>query len=70
MRSLAIVLVIIGIAGLVYGGFGHSRHRTMVEVGSMSASVTEKGAVPVAAIVGGLALIGGIVLFINEKRRA
>jgi hypothetical protein len=70
LKALAIALIVIGIAGIVYDLAGLSRNRTTIEMGSMSASVTEKGAVPVAAIVGGLALIGGIVLFINDKRRA
>ncbi len=70
MKSLAIALVTVGIAVLVYGVISYSNNRTTIEVGSMSASITENGALPVAAIIaGGIALIGGLVLFANERRR-
>jgi len=71
MKSLAIALVIIGIVLLVYGVMGYSHNRTTIEMGSMSASITENGAAPMAAIIiGGIALIGGLVLLANERRRA
>ena len=70
MKSLAIALVCIGIAVLVYGGIEYSSNRTTIEMGSMSASITENGALPIAAIIGGgIALIGGLVLLANERRR-
>lgn len=71
MKSIAITLVIIGIAVLVYGVIGYSHSRTTIEMGSMSASITENGAAPITAIiVGGIALIGGLAVLANEKRRA
>ena len=71
MKSLAIALVIIGIGALGYGIFGYFDSRTTIEMGSMSATVTEHGAAPIAALViGGIALIGGLVLLANERRHA
>jgi len=70
MKSLAIALVIIGIGALGYGIFGYFDSRTTIEMGSMSATVTEHGAAPIAALViGGIALIGGLLLLANERRR-
>lgn len=70
MKSLAIALVIIGIAVLIYGGISYGNNRTTIEMGSMSASVTEHGAAPlVAIIIGGFALIGGVAVLVNERRR-
>lgn len=71
MKSLALTLVIIGIAVLVYGGISYSNSRHTIEVGSMSASITENGsATMVVLIVGGIALIGGLVLLVSDRRRA
>jgi len=53
MKTLAIALIIIGFAVLVYGGIDYSNNRHTIEVGSMSASVTEGGALPIAAIIAG-----------------
>jgi uncharacterized membrane protein YidH (DUF202 family) len=70
MKTLAIALVIVGIAVLVYGGISYSHNRTTIEMGSMSASITEHGTAPIAAfILGGIALIGGMVLLVNKRRQ-
>ncbi|HUU46712.1 MAG TPA: hypothetical protein VM118_13365 [Acidobacteriota bacterium] len=71
MKSLAIALVIIGIAVLVFGIVSYADNRTTVEMGSMSATITEHGTAPIAAMIGGgIALIGGLVLLANKRRRA
>ena len=41
MKSLAIALVTVGIAVLVYGVISYSNNRTTIEVGSMSASISD-----------------------------
>ena len=70
MKTLAIALVIVGIGALGFGVFGYFDSRTTIEMGSMSATVTENGAAPMAALViGGIALIGGLVLLSNERCR-
>ena len=70
MKTLAIALVIVGIGALGFGVFGYFDSRTTIEMGSMSATVTENGAAPMAALViGGIALIGGLVLLANERCR-
>jgi len=70
MKSLAIALVIIGIGALGYGIFGYFDSRTTIEMGSMSASITEHRAAPIAAlIIGGISLVSGLVLLANERRR-
>lgn len=71
MKSLAMALVAVGIAALAYGVISYSQNRTTIEMGSMSASITENGTgTMVALVVGGIALIGGLVMLLSEKRRA
>ncbi len=71
MKTLAIALIIVGFAVLVYGGIDYSNNRHTIEMGSMTASITEHGAFPIAAIIaGGIALIGGLILLANDRRRA
>jgi LPXTG-motif cell wall-anchored protein len=70
MKSLASALVFIGIAVLVYGVINYGGNRTTIEMGSMSASITENETASMTAIiVGGLALIGGVVLLAKKRRR-
>ena len=69
MKILGIVLVLLGIVALVYGGIGYDRQRTVFEMGSMRATVTEHQTMPIAPILGVISLIGGVVLLVGTKRR-
>ena len=70
MRIIGAALVIVGIVALVYGGIGYSRDKTVLDIGSMRASVTEHKNIPVSPIVGVLSLVGGVALIVVNKRRA
>ena len=69
MKILGVALILLGIAALVFGGFGYDRQRTVLEVGELSAKVTEHRTVPVAPIAGMIALAGGVVLLLAARRR-
>jgi uncharacterized membrane protein YidH (DUF202 family) len=70
MKTIGIVLVILGLVALVYGGIGYNRDRTVLEVGGMKATATEHRTIAVPAIAGVILLVGGIALVVAEKRRA
>jgi hypothetical protein len=69
MKVLGFALVILGILALVYGGVSYSRQRTVVDVGPFKATATEQKNIPLSPIVGGIALLGGIVLLVVPRRR-
>lgn len=64
---LAIVLIGIGIMGLAYGGISYWSPKTF-NLGPIHASTTTKETIPISPIVGGLALAGGVVLFMSGRR--
>jgi drug/metabolite transporter (DMT)-like permease len=70
MRMIGIVLAVLGIAALVFGGMGYNRNRTVFDVGSMHASVSEHRNIPAAPIAGALLLIAGVAMIAVERRRA
>ena len=71
MKSVAIVLVILGVLALGYGVIGYNNNHTTIEVGSMTASVTDHTSAPIAIIIaGGMALIGGLVVLAIDRRHA
>ena len=69
MRIIGIVLVVLGILALVYGGFSYNKNRTVLEMGSVSVTATEHKTFPIPAVVGVVALVGGVVLLVVDKRR-
>ena len=68
IRIVAIVLIIAGALGLLYGGFSYTKDTTAVKLGPIELSVKEKKtvSVPIWAGVGAI-VIGGLLLFGGKK---
>lgn len=70
MKPLALVLIALGIIGLIYGGIGYNRQKTILDVGPLKATTTEHKTIPIAPVVGVLAILGGVALMVADRRRA
>jgi hypothetical protein len=69
MKTISIVLVILGVLALVYGGFEYSRDRTLLKIGSAEVVATESRSLPILAVVGAVVLLGGSALLVAGNRR-
>jgi hypothetical protein len=69
MKTFGIVLVLLGIAVLVFGGVGYDRQTTIMDLGGVKATATEHKTIPVAPITGAIALIGGLAVLIAPQIR-
>ena len=69
MKVIGFVLVVVGVLALVYGGISYSRQKTIIDVGSFKATATEQKNIPLSPIVGGVALLGGILLLAAQRKR-
>lgn len=69
MRLAGIVLIVLGVIGLIWGGITYTKRRDTVSVGPISASVQEKETFPISPLVSGIALIAGVGLLIAGGRR-
>ena len=69
MKIAAIVLIVAGILGLVYGSFSYTKETHEIKVGPIDLSVEEKQMVnvPVWAGVGAIA-VGAILLLVERKK--
>jgi drug/metabolite transporter (DMT)-like permease len=67
---VGILLIIVGIAGLAFGGFSFTRKEKVLDVGPIEASADKKESLPVPPILGALAIVGGVVLLASGARRA
>ena len=69
MKVMGFILVVLGLLALVYGGISYSRQRTVLDVGPFKATATEQKNIPLSPIVGGIALLGGILLLAVPRKR-
>ena len=69
MKVIGFALVVLGALALVFGGISYNRQRTIVDVGPFKATATEQRNIPLSPIVGGIALLAGVVLVVLPRRR-
>jgi hypothetical protein len=68
-RIVGLILIVIGLVGLLWGGFSWTDERTIVDIGPIEARAEERETIPVPPIVGGIALVAGLVLMVVPSRR-
>ncbi|MGP8175600.1 MAG: DUF3185 domain-containing protein [Terracidiphilus sp.] len=62
MKIAGILLIIFGVAALIYGGFTYTSQKKVVDIGPMQINRTEKHTLPVPPILGMVAIAGGAAL--------
>ena len=69
IKIAAIVLIVAGVLGLVYGGFTYTKDTHTADLGPIELSVKERDTVniPIWAGVGAI-VIGGALLFVGGKK--
>ena len=67
-KILGVILIVLGIAGLAWGGFQYTTREKVVDIGPFHASREKTHNVPLPPIVGAVAFIGGLVLLAAGKK--
>lgn len=69
-KIIAIVLLVAGTLGLIYGGFSYTKDTTVVKLGPLEVTAKEKQTVNVPLWLGiGAIAIGGLLLVFGSKGR-
>lgn len=70
LKFAAIVLIIAGILGLIYGSFTYTRETHQENVGPVQLTVQDKDRlnIPIWASVGAI-VVGGVILILGSKKR-
>jgi hypothetical protein len=68
-RGIGIVLIVIGIVALVWGGVFWTDRDTVVDAGPIELQTEQREGVALPPILGAIALVGGIVLLVIPDRR-
>ena len=67
-RIIGLVLVIVGLVSLLWGGISWTRERTVLDIGPLEARTEERETIPLPPILGGVALAAGAVLLFMRQR--
>ena len=61
-KAIGVILIVLGLFGLAWGGFTYTTRENVVDIGPIHATREKTHDVPLPPIAGVLALIGGVVL--------
>ena len=67
MRLIGIVLIVLGVLALAYGGFSYTTREKVLDIGSLQATALTHKTIPIAPMVGIAALAGGLALVFLVK---
>jgi len=68
MIWIGILLIVLGALVLAYQGINYTREKKVLDVGSVHLTAKTHERIPLPPILGGLALIGGVVLVLLGAR--
>jgi len=67
-KTIGVILIVVGLIGLVWGGFTYTTTKKIVDLGPIQATREKTHSVPVPPIPGAIALAGGIGLLITGRK--
>lgn len=66
---VGIVLIVLGVIAFAYQGISYTTREKVVDIGPIQATAEKTKTIPLPPVLGGLALVGGIVLVAVGARR-
>ena len=67
---LAVILIVLGAISLAYQGITYTTHKKVLDIGPIQATKEEHKTIPLPPIVGGVALLAGLVLLFGDSKNA
>jgi uncharacterized membrane protein YidH (DUF202 family) len=65
---VGLLLVVIGLVGVIYGGITYTRSKEVARVGPLEVTTQEQRQIPISPILGGVAIVAGVALIAAVKR--
>ena len=66
-KLLAFVLIAVGVIAFAFQGIGYKTRESVVDLGPIQVTTEKSHTIPLPPIVGGLAILGGIVLLVSRR---
>ncbi len=68
-RTLGLVLIVVGIAMLIWTGFTYTKKEKLVDAGPIQISADREKAVNWPPYVGGIILVAGVLVLVASKKK-
>jgi uncharacterized membrane protein YidH (DUF202 family) len=69
MKIAAIVLIVVGVIALAYGGVTYTREKKVIDLGPIQATTKERETIPLPPVLGVAAIVGGVILLVVSGRK-
>jgi len=69
MKALGIVLIVLGLVGVAYGGFSWTRKKTVVDAGPIEITTDKHERLPISPAIGAVLLVAGVVMVVSPAAR-
>jgi hypothetical protein len=67
---IGVILIVIGIVALAYQGITYTTREKVVDLGPVQVTADKTKTLPLPPIIGGIALVGGIVLLVMGNKKS
>jgi hypothetical protein len=67
---IGVILIVIGIIALVYGGITYTKREKVLDIGPIQATAEKEHTIPFPPVLGAICLAGGVVLVIVSSRQS
>ena len=67
---VGIALILLGIVAFAYQGITYTSREKIIDIGPIQATADTKKTIPLSPLVGGAALVGGIVLVVVGAKKS
>ena len=67
---VGIALIVLGIVAFAYQGITYTSREKIIDIGPIQATADTQKTIPLSPLLGGLALVGGIVLVVVEAKKS
>jgi xanthosine utilization system XapX-like protein len=67
-KILGTILIVLGLVGILWGGFGYTTQKKVIDLGPIQATREKTHTVPVPPVAGAVSLIAGIAFLATSKR--
>ncbi|MDQ0639186.1 putative membrane protein [Pedobacter sp. W3I1] len=68
-RTLGLILIVIGIAMLIWTGFTYTKKEKLVDAGPIQISADREKSVNWPPYAGGIILVAGVIVFVASKKK-